>query len=632
MTTARRGQRAQSAWWFMLVVLALAFGALPGAVAASSPLGDGSVAGVVFLDVDGGGIATGRAGVAGVTVQLAGAGSTLSATTDSNGAYAFTGLAAGTYTVTAFPPTGYVTTTVTAQSVTVSGNSVTGINFGLAYPISLWGVVCQDLNNDGMCSPAFAEPRIAGAIVQVFKDSNRNGLIDLGEGILASATTDSKGLYLLRNLSPGSRIVLVRLPGGAESNTESLQLQSNETGATSVEHNLAIGQATLEGVVFNDVNGDEFPDSVEARIQGAVVQLLAAASGQAVLPVTVVATATTGTDGRYVFANVLAATYQVRVYSAPVPPGWLQSPDPSALIRTLPAGITTTLNIGFFDPAAAPPMSVADWKRELRQSGQWAYTATESAAFIASAESASRVFSETTALRDALLLGGATSLTAEKWRALKEHAALSLNIASGRLRPETRVSLPTLTTATTVRQARDQIEALLLTDAPGDAVKAFAIARALNTLQGVGTGRTGTSAVVDAVYRGVQVANKLKPGGDIVDLGTDGSLTLRKWSAGSYGATTNTLMPQLRLRVKSFNDGGVLDVVQVFPDGRRLKLGTLQSAVQNKDVNKTYLLNLSRVTTVAEMVNATIVLTVRDVNGGKPASVKIDSAEIVFGY
>ncbi|MCX7670054.1 MAG: hypothetical protein N2439_08275, partial [Anaerolineae bacterium] len=424
----------------------------------------------------------------------------------------------------------------------------------------------------------------------------------------------------------------VRLPGGAESNTEALQLQSDEAGAASVEHNLAIGRATLQGVVFNDVNGDEFPAADEARIRGAVVQLLAAASGQATLPLTVVATATTGIDGGYVFSNVLAATYQVRVYSAPVPPGWLQSPDPSALIRTLPAGVTTTLDIGFFDPASAPPLSVADWKRELRQPGQWAYTATESAAFIAAAETVSRVFSETVTLRDALLLGGAPNIPAEKWRALKEYAALWLNIAGGRLRPETRVNLPALTTATTVRQARDQVDALLLSNLPADFTKAFDIARALNMVQGVGTDRTGTLAVVDAVYRGAQVANKLKPGGDIVELGTDGSLNLRKWSAGSYGATTNTLLPQLRLRVKSFNEGGVLDVVQVFPDGRRLKLGTLQSAVQNRDVNKTYQLNLSRVTTVAEAVNATIILTVRDVNGGKPASVKIDSAELVFGY
>jgi hypothetical protein len=634
MKQMRRIQSARPAWGLVLVTLALLLSMMPGAAAASSPAGSGSVAGVVFFDAYGVGSAAGRPGVAGATVRLAGSGVALTAATDAAGAYLFAGLAAGSYTVTVEPPTGYVTTTASTRAVSVTGSPLTGVDFGLAYPISLWGVLCQDLNGDGMCGPATAEPRIADALVQVFDDANRNGLIDLGEGVVASTTSSNEGLYLLSDLRPGSRNLVVRLPGGAESNSEPLVLESAEAGATSFEYNMAIGRATLQGVVFNDVNGDEFPDATEPRIRGAVVQLLAAASGQVVTPITVVATATTGADGRYVFADVLAATYQVRVYSAPVPPAWWQSSDPSALLRTLPAGVTTTLDIGFFDPAAAPPMSVADWKRELRQADQWAYTASEVATFSAAAEEISRVFSETVALRNALLLGGATGISRTQWRALKEHAALSLNIASGRLRPETIVNLGTLSTATTVRQARDQIEALLLapSSSDDDFGLAFAIARSLNTAQGVGSGRMGLSAVIDAVYRGAQVASKLRPGGDIVDLRADGLLTLRKWSAGSYGATTNTLMPRIRLRVKSFNEGGVLDVVQVFPDGRRLKLGTLQSAVQNRDVNKVYQLDLARVTTVAEMVNATIVLTVRDVNGGKPASVKLDSAEIIFGY
>jgi len=84
--------------------------------------------------------------------------------------------------------------------------------------------------------------------------------------------------------------------------------------------------------------------------------------------------------------------------------------------------------------------------------------------------------------------------------------------------------------------------------------------------------------------------------------------------------------------VKSFNGGGVLDIVQVFPDGRRVTLGTAQSKVQNKDVNATYLFDLSRVTTVAELVNTTLLLTSRDVDAGKAASVKVDSAQIVFRY
>jgi hypothetical protein len=660
-----------------LAVLAVAamlafFGAAaPAALAASGPLGTGAISGRVFFDANGDGLigsAPAEQGVPAVTLQLLGTTPTITTATDASGVYTFSGLAAGSYIVAELLPAGYVTTTTTSKPVSVGAGLVSGVNFGIAYPISLWGVVCQDLNADGMCALPLAEPRIADATVQVFDDANRNGLIDMGEAALVTTFTNTRGEYLVTNLRPGGRIVLIRLPGGAESNTVPLSLTSSEAGAATFLQNFAVGQSAIAGTVFNDLNGNEFIDAGEAPRKGAVVQLLAAAGGQVISPVSVIATATTGIDGKYVFPKLFVAAYQVQVVPSSAPAGWLLSPDRSALIPALRANVTTTLNVGFFDPVAAPPMSLADWKREFRQSGQWAYTATELQNYIATAQTGSRVFSETVALRDALLLGGAAGMPSDKWRALKENAALWLNLASLRLRPETPVKLGALSTATTVRQARDEIEALLLYGDPvfvtaiaresgaravdgaqdilgramvprGDVVaqgadfdRALAIAQALNTGKGVGAGLTGTSVVVDAIYRGAQVSNKLKPGGDVVTLGTDGPLTLRKWSPGSYKTATNALKAQARIRVKSFNQGGVLDVVQVFPDGRRVTLGAAQSAVQNKDVNAIFYFNLSRVTTVAELVNTTLVLTVRDVDAGKAAIVKVDSAEIIFGY
>src|SRR5262245_27325881 len=67
-----------------------------------------SVAGRVFLDFDNSGGANGPdSGVSGVTVTLTGGGlsSPLTQTTDSQGNYSFTGLAAGTYTLTETQPT-----------------------------------------------------------------------------------------------------------------------------------------------------------------------------------------------------------------------------------------------------------------------------------------------------------------------------------------------------------------------------------------------------------------------------------------------------------------------------------------------------------------------------------------------
>ncbi len=604
-------------------------------VMASEPAGTGSLSGKVFFDSDGDGLlAPGGAerGIPSVIVRVLGAGIAITTTTDAGGVYTFAALAGGNYTVAIEPPTGYVTTTATSSAATVAGGPAAGPGFGLAYPISIWGTVCQDVNGDGACGLPTAEPRIAGAMVQVFDDANRNGLVDLGEATVGSAASDAKGLYLIADLRPGSRIVLVRLPGGAESSTQPLSLQSDEAGATTFLQNFAIGQAGLEGIIFNDVNGNEVPDADEVPLRSAVVQLLAAAGGQVISPVTIVATATTGIDGKYVFAKLPVAAYQVRVM-APVPVGWLLSPDPSALIPSLQANVTTTLNVGFFDPALAPPLSLADWKRELRQAGQWAYTVAEQENFIIGAQTVSRVFSETVALRDALLLGSAAGISAEKWWALKEYAGLSLNIASLRLRPDTLVKLGQLSKAITVRQARDEIEALLLSGVVADYSRALAIARMLNAGQGMGLGLTGTATVTDAIYHNTQVASRLKPGGDVVEMKlSEGPLTLRKWNTAALKATTNIFKPQVRIRVKSFNQGAALDVIQVFPDGRSLKLGTLRSTVQNRDVNRAFVLNLARIATVAELANTTVVLTTRDVDGGKPATVKIDSAEIVFSY
>ena len=61
-------------------------------------------------------------------------------------------------------------------------------------------------------------------------------------------------------------------------------------------------------------------------------------------------------------------------------------------------------------------------------------------------------------------------------------------------------------------------------------------------------------------------------------------------------------------------DGGVLDVVQVLPDGDVL-LGTVVPPVWNKDVNATYLFDLRGVSTAVELISSEIRLVTRDVLG-----------------
>ena len=71
-----------------------------------------SIAGTKFNDLNGNGVRdAGETGMAGVSIQLkAPSGQTLLAATDANGAFSFTGLAAGTYVLSEIVPAGFAQT------------------------------------------------------------------------------------------------------------------------------------------------------------------------------------------------------------------------------------------------------------------------------------------------------------------------------------------------------------------------------------------------------------------------------------------------------------------------------------------------------------------------------------------
>ena len=75
---------------------------------------------------------------------------------------------------------------------------------------------------------------------------------------------------------------------------------------------------------------------------------------------------------------------------------------------------------------------------------------------------------------------------------------------------------------------------------------------------------------------------------------TEAPAYLLKWSPGTLNPAINVSEPKVRVKVKVFMDGGVLDVVQVLPDGSTVLLGTVVPPVWNKDVNATYTFDLPR--------------------------------------
>jgi hypothetical protein len=100
-----------------------------------------SVSGTVFFDVDGDGIlGPDEVGLASFNVTITGPVS-LSTTTDGNGAFSFTGLMPGSYTLCANPPAGW------AQHAPTSGPAcTTGVGFTIVAPVSTVNTSYTGLN------------------------------------------------------------------------------------------------------------------------------------------------------------------------------------------------------------------------------------------------------------------------------------------------------------------------------------------------------------------------------------------------------------------------------------------------------------------------------------------------------
>ena len=158
----------------------------------------------------------GEAGIGGVTVKLLNSVGAVVATTttNDNGNYLFSGLAAGDYKVQVTTPTGYY---VTKQSVGSDGAINSDINSaGLSNTVHL-------NSGDNNLSLDAGLYRKASVGDKVWQDANHNNLQDEGEAgiggvtvklmdatgttVLATTTTNSSGNYQFSNLDPSSYVL-----------------------------------------------------------------------------------------------------------------------------------------------------------------------------------------------------------------------------------------------------------------------------------------------------------------------------------------------------------------------------------------------------------------------------------------
>ncbi|MCU0796842.1 MAG: DNRLRE domain-containing protein [Akkermansiaceae bacterium] len=301
----------------------------------------------VFLDWDGDGTQdAGEGGLQGVTVTLYrdgdgnGSFETLVGTkvTNTAGSYLFTGLAAGSYQVfvpnagSGGVPAGYLLTADPAGAPfspsfnvsLVANQSFLTADFGYrpAGSGTIGDQVFEDLDKDGINDAG--EPGIANVTVRLYVDNNHDGVIDGSDLLLATTATNGSGIYGFSGLVTTRRYLVDfdsadsdlaayfngLYGSGANELTSATPYVVNAgfTNITTADFGFWRAlPATIGDQVFIDANQNGSFDAGELPMGGITVNLYAADG------VTLIDTTTTDPLGTYLFDDVAAGTYVVRV-------------------------------------------------------------------------------------------------------------------------------------------------------------------------------------------------------------------------------------------------------------------------------------------------------------------------------
>lgn len=269
----------------------------------------GSIAGVIFRDLDGSGNqGSAEAGIAGATVQIRQNATVITTTvSDSTGNYQVTGLVPNNYTVVLVPLADFVSVTPGEQAVILTADGAVNVGFGLQPVSTIAGVVYDDRNGDGVRQGS--ETGIANATITLFT-AGPDGVFRTGDEVLVTSTASAAdGSYSFVNQPVGAYAVQLTTPTGFTGTTPSdvvVNLAQFWTAAAN------FGNQPLNSVVastFQDQNNNGVQDEDEEPLAGLTISLEPAAQRAALLATI---SATTNSAGLVTFSDVPAGDYLLR--------------------------------------------------------------------------------------------------------------------------------------------------------------------------------------------------------------------------------------------------------------------------------------------------------------------------------
>ena len=259
-------------------------------------------------------------------------------TTDANGAYSFSKLPAGDYTVkvvkdgalTDLDQTEDPDSTKDSASGVISlsndHRTETDVNFGYIANNSINGTIYRDGDRDG--KKGDTEGRYSGVTVQ---------LLDKDGKVIATTTTDKDGKYSFEHLPDGTYSVKV-VKDGVLTDTDQTgdpdnKLDNASEPITLDEKNPTKGDVdfgyvpnnTIKGTVYRDDNRDKMINGDEPGLERVSVQLLDE-DGK------VLQTLDTDADGNYAFQHLPDGKYTVKVVRSSSIKDYDQTEDPDATV------------------------------------------------------------------------------------------------------------------------------------------------------------------------------------------------------------------------------------------------------------------------------------------------------------